>query len=119
MTGKLTGVLSVSFPDADPDEEPIETGTWRVKETEAKKGDDSEEIKRQNEGLSYLYGQSFENWTTKHELCYEMVQESFDKVGDTDEKSPRRSRSATARPGPRRVRLLSPRSEVGTHLDSS
>ena len=84
FTWQNDGVISVSLPDAEPDDEPVEKGTWRVKEIVAKDDDDPEEIKKQNEELSYLYCQSFENWTSDHELCFEMVQETFDTVGDSE-----------------------------------
>jgi hypothetical protein len=79
------GTLTVDLPYAKPGDEPVQEGTWRVKEILAEEGDDPKEIEKKNAELSYLYCQKFDEWGSNNELCFEMVQESFDKVAGTDE----------------------------------
>lgn len=79
------GELTISLPNAAPDDEPVEKGTWRVKEIKPKAGDDPEEIKRRNEDLSHLYCHTLEKWTSGNELCFELVQETFYKDGNSED----------------------------------
>jgi hypothetical protein len=77
--------LTVDLPYATPGDEPVQMGTWRVKEIQAEEGGDPKGIEKKNADLSYLYCQKFDEWGSNNELCFEMVQESFDTIGNAGE----------------------------------
>ena len=79
------GKLVVTRPDAKDDEEPVQTGKWRVKEIMPKEGDDPEMIRRNNAALVGLYCQKFDNWGGGSEICYDLYQVSFNKVQGSEE----------------------------------
>ena len=78
------GTLSVNYPDAAADAKPVETGKWWIKEVEAKKGETPESVKQRNAELDYLYCQQFDKWRSNHELCFELVQVTFNKMPGSD-----------------------------------
>ena len=83
---KTDGTVEAFHEDAKPDDKPIAKGTWRIKEVKPKKDETPESVAKRNAELQFVYCHQFDNMFGGHELCWNVEQETFDKVEGDDKK---------------------------------
>jgi hypothetical protein len=60
------------------DEEPVETGVWRIKEVEPEEEEAAESVAARNGAIRAPFCKQLDNWRT-HEICFHVHQVTFDR----------------------------------------
>ncbi|MCB1744609.1 MAG: hypothetical protein KDK91_29860 [Gammaproteobacteria bacterium] len=79
------GTVGVRDPSVQSSEKPLDVGKWWIKTVERGEDESDESFEARNAALKYTFCQQLGVLYFGHELCWEIDQETFDKVEGDDQ----------------------------------